>query len=847
MKKTFSLLLVIAMIACMLPVFTFAVSAAESINVPIAKTANGWTVTGQPTENKGWTVSDTELSLNAGFDQGYYVFDMAVPAGKITSRFASNQASGSCSGIIFCLTDVDNDRAFWEGDDMSCYWLFVDENNKVRLSEVGKHGGNPGWHELIGGGDQVDLDDKGIDVTVGFELTVEWDGKGMIKAYVNGELINTVDDTASPMTGSLCGVRMKQKDRKDELGDQPWNNISSGAVFTSIEIEPAVVEITTAEEFLSIENNLDGNYKLMNDITITEGLSYKEEGKRFSGTFDGNGKTITLDFVDKEWARSGLFCSVEGTNVVIKNLNVTGKLESNGNSTGVVIGTINGDNSVVTIENVTTDISFKADNSTNGQGGIIGCVENNGTVNLIGCTSKGDIIGEVAGGLIGAVVHDSKINITNCTNEGDITSTNLYADYRGAGGFIGKVQNGNTNITLKNSTNKGDVTAKFVVANAYVGHNNSWNYVVEGCTNTGKVISGGLELPADTAVARDQGIWGDAGFGFNFSNGELKGSPRFHSNPSLNGWKAYINGVEATDKVTVKYVMKADKPAEQEDRKVEIVAMCNGLYDGYASVTIIWEDGKYSTFGANAPTKADADQIHESADLIGKLTEATVDTGSVSAENPLLANGFEDNPTPHGSEGNLFDADVNNKYEGWHVLGSGSLFVNFQLTEATAVTHYALGTGNDDAAFPDRQPAEWKLWASVDGNDYVLLDHVKGDSLPNVSNKLAAFELDTDGTAYKFFKLEVVSFISEAGREVPPAGERAQGVYVQIGQIKLYSCEHNYVDNVCTNCGHDINAPETTPETNVPKTGDAVLAISALALLAAAAAVAVARRRKNED
>ena len=198
-----------------------------------------------------------------------------------------------------------------------------------------------------------------------------------------------------------------------------------------------VIEIDTAEEFLAIEDNLGGSYKLTADITLTEGLSYKEEGKRFSGTFDGNGKTITLDFVDTAAARSGLFCSVEGTNVTIKNLTVVGKLQSNGNSTGVVIGTVNGDSSVITIENVTTNVSFKADNSTNGQGGIIGCVENSGTVNLINCTNKGDIIGEVAGGLIGSVVGDSKIYITGCTNEGDISSTNLYADYRGAGGFIG--------------------------------------------------------------------------------------------------------------------------------------------------------------------------------------------------------------------------------------------------------------------------------------------------------------------------------------------------------------------------------------------------------------------------
>ncbi len=819
MKKTLSLLIVIAMIACMLP--AFAVSAAESVNVPIAKTANGGQLTAWPSENKSWTVTETELSM-IGPDQGYYVFDMAVPAGKMTATVASNAASGSCNGIVFCLTDADNDRAFWEGGDMSCYWLFVDENNKVRIAQVGQYNGAPGWQDLIGGADQIDLDDKGIDVTKGVTLTAEWDGKGNIKAYVNGDLYYTVDDTASPMPGTLCGFRAKEKS-------------ASGFYVSSVEIEPSVIEITTAEEFLSIENNLDGNYKLMNDITLTEGLSYKEEGKRFSGTFDGNDKTITLDFVDTAAARAGLFCSVEGTNVTIKNLTVEGKLESNGNSTGVVIGTVNGDSSVITVENVITNVSFKADNSTNGQGGIIGCVENKATVNLINCTNKGDIIGEVAGGLIGSVVGDSKINITGCTNEGDITSTNYYADYRGAGGFIGKVQNGGATVSLKSSTNKGDVTAKFVVANAYIGHNNSNNYTVEGCSNTGTVTSGGLKLDAATATARDQGIWGSAGFGYNFDESKLSGSPDFHATPSMNNWKAYINGVEATDKVTV---------TDKGNRKVEIIANCAGIADGYASVTIIWEGGRYSTFGTNAPTKAETDLVHDSAELVGKLTENAVDTGSVSAENPLLANGWENDPKPNGSEGNLFDADAGNKYEGWHVMGSGSVVVKFQLTEAAKITHYALGTGNDDANYPGRQPAEWKLWASVDGDEYVMLDHAKGDLLPNVNNKLAAFAIDND-VAYKYFKLEILSFVEEEGKA------EGQGSYVQLGQIKLYTCEHDFEDGVCTNCGFNTEAPDPTPTptpdpTPVP-TGDAMLAVSALALIAVAATVMVVRRRKIEE
>ena len=832
MKKTLSLLLVIAMISCMLPAFTFGVSAAESINVPIAKTANGWNVTGQPTEEwaKKWTVTDTELSLNAGCDQGYYVFDNEVPAGKITATIkAENDKLNNDNGIFFGLTDKDNDRAFWEGDDMSCYWLFVDGGGQIRLSQVGKYN-NPGgpWDESLvpNDGNRYNINDHGIDATQGFTLTAEWDGKGNIKCYVNNELVYTIDDTASPLTGNLCGVRMKEK-------------TASNALFTSIEIEPAVVEITTAEEFLSIENNLDGNYKLMNNITITEGLSYKEEGKPFTGTFDGNGKTITLDFVDNDRARAAAFCSVEG-NATIKNLTVNGKLESNGNSTAAVIGTAKGIGNNITVENVVADVSFSAANSTNGQGGIVGAVEG-ATVNLINCVNKGDIVGEVVGGLIGGVHwNESVINITGCSNEGDVTGVNQYADYRGAGGFIGKVNNGAATVTIKNSTNKGTVTAKFVVANAYVGHNNSGSFTIEGCSNTGKVISGGLELPAATATARDQGIWGSAGFGFNFDEGKLSGSPEFHATPSMNNWKAYINGVEATDKVTI---------TDKGNRRVEIIAKCNGLYDGYASVTIIWEDGKYSTFGTNAPSKADADMVQNSADLIGKLTEAPVDGSTATVTNPRYQNGFEDNLNPHNSLGNLFDADAGNKYEGWHVLGSGSMFIDFQLTTATKITHYALGTGNDDASFSDRQPAEWKFYGSVDGVTWTLLSHVKkGDNLPNVNNKLIAFEAKDTGVAYKYARLEVLSFISEEGREVPPAGERLQGVYVQIGQLKVYTCEHTVENDTCTNCGKEF-APVVPPVTDKPvQTGDTLTVMIALSVIAlAAVAIVVSKKRSYNN
>lgn len=619
-----------------------------------------------------------------------------------------------------------------------------------------------------------------------------------------------------------------------------------------------VVEIDSAEDFLAIEDNLSGNYKLTADITLTEGLSYKEEGKWFTGTFDGDGHTITLKVKDTDWQRTGVFCTVGAC--TIKNLTVKGTMESSGNSTSALVGTVKGDGSVVTIENVTTNVNYKADNATNGQGAIIGAVEDKPVVKLINCVNKGDIIGEVVGGLIGAVVGDATIEITGCTNEGDITCTNFFGDYRGAGGFIGKVQNNGAVVTLKDSTNKGKITAQYVVANAYVGHNNSTTYTVENTTNSGKVVSGGYTLPANLAVARDAGIWGSANFDYNVDEWKLYGTASFHATPDMSSYTAYICGKKATNKVTV---------TDKGDRNVEIVADCTGIADGYASVTIVWADGKYSTFGegSGVPALKDVEAANTSAELLAKQEEAAVDAGSVSAENPLLKDGWETNPTPHGSEGNLFDADAGNKYEGWHVKGTGPVVIKFQLAEATKVGFYALGTGNDDASFPDRQPVDWKLWASVDGNEYVVIDEQKGADQPNLNNKLIAYDAETD-VAYKYFKLEVSAFASEANKA------DGEGSYVQIGQIKIYkACDHSWGEPVadegsctkdatstvtCDKCGKSevtvvTEAPGHTFEDgvcsvcgakeNVPETGDFMVVAVMLSVIALAGVAVVSKKR----
>ena len=65
---------------------------------------------------------------------------------------------------------------------------------------------------------------------------------------------------------------------------------SSGGSSAPI-IPSETVEITTEDELFAIADDLNGSYKLMNDITLTK--SWKTIGKSvtpFTGVFDGNGR-----------------------------------------------------------------------------------------------------------------------------------------------------------------------------------------------------------------------------------------------------------------------------------------------------------------------------------------------------------------------------------------------------------------------------------------------------------------------------------------------------------------------------------------------------------------------------
>lgn len=171
--------------------------------------------------------------------------------------------------------------------------------------------------------------------------------------------------------------------------------------------------VSSAKEFAAMEP--DGNYQLTADITVTAPYGNDITGfTGFSGTFDGNGHTVTLD-IAASTANVGLFSKL-ADGAVVKNVITAGSISGKVNNVGGIAGTADGN---VTIENCKNTASIKGGK---GAGGILGYSEpGSGFVTISSCANMGSVSGtrKQVGGIAGNVVGTHIIR--NCYNQGDIS------------------------------------------------------------------------------------------------------------------------------------------------------------------------------------------------------------------------------------------------------------------------------------------------------------------------------------------------------------------------------------------------------------------------------------------
>ena len=215
--------------------------------------------------------------------------------------------------------------------------------------------------------------------------------------------------------------------------------------------------VSSAKEFA--EMDASGSYTLTKDIIVTE--PYASD---FSGTFDGNGHTVTLNITSSS-AKSytGLFGTLAG-GAVVKNVITAGKIEATGkDNVGGIAGFANTYSGDVTIENCKNTAAITGNNEV---GGILGyCSGSAHSVTVTDCANTGTISGtRKLGGICGNL--ENAHFIKNCYNSGTVTGSAI-------GGILGRGARGYSSTTdtpiLENCYNVGDIVYSGTNGSAIVG------------------------------------------------------------------------------------------------------------------------------------------------------------------------------------------------------------------------------------------------------------------------------------------------------------------------------------------------------------------------------------------
>lgn len=247
------------------------------------------------------------------------------------------------------------------------------------------------------------------------------------------------------------------QEQQEQQEPAPETPVSRSARSGGAALALAEGTVSSAKEFA--EMVAGGSYTLTKDIIVTE--PYASD---FSGTFDGNGHTVTLNITSSS-AKSytGLFGTLAG-GAVVKNVITAGKIEATGkDNVGGIAGFANTYSGDVTIENCKNTAAITGNNEV---GGILGyCSGSAHSVTVTDCANTGTISGtRKLGGICGNL--ENAHFIKNCYNSGTVTGSAI-------GGILGRGARGYSSTTdtpiLENCYNVGDIVYSGTNGSAIVG------------------------------------------------------------------------------------------------------------------------------------------------------------------------------------------------------------------------------------------------------------------------------------------------------------------------------------------------------------------------------------------
>lgn len=290
--------------------------------------------------------------------------------------------------------------------------------------------------------------------------------------------------------------------------------VLAASLFTALAVNVLAsdpIEISSAEDFAAIATDdtaLAESYILTADITIPQGIGSADHP--FTGSFDGNGKTITISYELTDTSITGVGVFNHTSGAAVSNLTVAGSVSVKSVETSNLyifrIGGIIGSAYDTSIDSCTNNAAVTAlsggigNYTAKGVGGIAGYAENS---TVTGCTNTGAVKSGTSGsadnsyfvaGVAGWAVNTS---FTDCANEGRVEGRVA------VGGIAGYA----TLKSFTGCTNSGLIGAANISYNfggiAGYGVNTSFS----GCINRGSLVGytygGGIAgvIGGETATA----------------------------------------------------------------------------------------------------------------------------------------------------------------------------------------------------------------------------------------------------------------------------------------------------------------------------------------------------------
>ena len=187
------------------------------------------------------------------------------------------------------------------------------------------------------------------------------------------------------------------------------------------------------EAFATRVNNGETRLNAVMAADINLGASQTKVGtfqNPYSGTFDGNGHTLTVDYNKTNSTPSAATHTAPFpyiADATIKNLHVAGSMRSPGKFIAGIASWISGD---ATISNCHSSVTIQSDVSGDGtHAGLVGVIDHGKSLTLTDCLFDGSIFGVLThsnGGLVGYAYDDGKLTMNRCLFAPQEVNTNTY-------------------------------------------------------------------------------------------------------------------------------------------------------------------------------------------------------------------------------------------------------------------------------------------------------------------------------------------------------------------------------------------------------------------------------------